>query len=196
MLILEMCDSGDSFEVLSDDLPKNARPGAVQDTHPRAAHLYGVVDKVGNGLNSFIGTHASHVDFLFEVELFFPHIVRGFYPEESCFCILFFDLAFTYFFQAVYLDCRFQHAECHSRVVSLYIEDFSNRGLPFQPYRIARGNRRGAGAIGVGAGEVVVSSFFFCCFRFFHSLICLSLRLTISSLSVSSFNSDLNCSNF
>ena len=67
MLILEMGDTGYGFEVLPDNLSKHACTGTVQYAHPRTAHLYGIVDKIGDSLQSLVGTHASYIDFLFEV---------------------------------------------------------------------------------------------------------------------------------
>ena len=66
MLVMIVLDCGHSVEVLADQVAQYAVACAVQDAHAAHADERGVVNKVHNGLNGLVTTHAAHVNIRFE----------------------------------------------------------------------------------------------------------------------------------
>lgn len=62
-------DIGDGMQVLANQLAQDAAARAVEDAHTRHAHENGIVDEVGDGIDSLIAAHAAHVQILAEIQL-------------------------------------------------------------------------------------------------------------------------------
>ena len=59
-----------------------ARARAMQNFHSALAKLYGIVDVVGQGAQSLVGTHAAEVGLRTEAQLLFAHLGRGCWIDE------------------------------------------------------------------------------------------------------------------
>ena len=69
MLVLAACHIRYRQQVLTDELAQNAVALAVQNAHTRHSYKYSVVDEVLHSVQSFVATHATHIEILMEVEL-------------------------------------------------------------------------------------------------------------------------------
>lgn len=70
---------GYGSQILAYQLAQNTRSCAVKDAYSRHANEDGVVDEIGNGIDGFVASHASHVEILTEVQLaVVDHVTRVF----------------------------------------------------------------------------------------------------------------------
>ena len=69
MLVLAACHIRYRLQVLTDELAQNAVALAMQNAHTRHSYKYSVVDEVLHSVQSFVATHATHIEILMEVEL-------------------------------------------------------------------------------------------------------------------------------
>ena len=69
MLVLAVRNVRHRLQVLTDELAQNAVALAMQNAHTRHSYKYSVVDEVLHSVQSFVATHATHVEILMEVEL-------------------------------------------------------------------------------------------------------------------------------
>ena len=85
-------------EIIADELAQDACSGAVQDAHLAGSHQYGIVDEVGDSLQSFLAAHASHVNVLLEVQVFVAYLVLciAAYKGDDSLPLVLFGLLGTY----------------------------------------------------------------------------------------------------
>lgn len=67
MFVVVVADAGNGMQIIPNQLPEDAGTGSMKNTDAGRTDLYGVVNEVGDCLESFVAPHASDVDFLFEV---------------------------------------------------------------------------------------------------------------------------------
>ena len=69
MLVAISSDIGYRRKILTDKLAEDARTRAVEYAYPAHSHQYGIVDEVGDGMESLVATHTAHIQVLLEMEL-------------------------------------------------------------------------------------------------------------------------------
>ena len=87
MLIAVVCDVGNSGQILAYQLAQNTGSRTVQDSHARHAYEDGIVDEIGDGVDSLIASHAAHVEVLTEVQLAVVYHLAGvlrYHPVRAC----------------------------------------------------------------------------------------------------------------
>ena len=75
VLVVEGDDAGNGCEVLTDDLPQGSCACAVKDSNASNIDQQSIIDEVGDGLQGFVHSHASHINLLLEVKMLLPDAV-------------------------------------------------------------------------------------------------------------------------
>ena len=68
MLVAEGSDVGNRAQILTYQLSENTRSCAMENTYARHANKDGVVDEIGDGIDSLVASHASDIEILTEVQ--------------------------------------------------------------------------------------------------------------------------------
>ena len=99
--------------------------------------MYGVVDKIGNGLQRLVAPHAPDIDLLLEMEFLLVHLVSCLLADEGALGHLFLDLVVADLLELVELEGALDHAKGHDRLLAVDGQDVARRGLSLEPDKVA-----------------------------------------------------------
>ena len=135
VLVVVVLYGGYSVEILADEVAQYAVAGAVQDTHAAHSDERGIINKVHDGLDSLITTHAADIDIGLECKLAVVDIVMSLLAD-ICGGTYILNLDRLSSLQTVSLDYGGNLSESDRHIILVYGNHLTNLGLAGKTYRV------------------------------------------------------------
>ena len=135
VLVVVVLDGRNGVQILADKVAQYAVAGTVQDAYATHADERGIVDKVHNGLDSLIATHAANIDIRLESQFAVIDVIVSLLAH-ICGGAYILNLYRLSRLQTVSLDRCLDKSECNGNIIFVDRYNLADLGLTGQTDRV------------------------------------------------------------